>query len=133
MQIIDCSKDSHLECVKANTEKGDILPFQIAAEHRMAVYINERLAMRLTCTPQHLDELVLGRLLTEGLILRAEDVQQIYICEKGLASIALGAKALALTALDLIEDPILLEKIRQDHQKAWMQQENNSNTICLLT
>lgn len=42
--------------------------------------------------------------------------------EKGLASIALGAKALALTALDLIEDPILLEKIRQDHQKAWMQQ-----------
>ena len=35
--------------------------------------------------------------------------------EKGLASIALGAKALALTALDLIEDPGLLEKIREDH------------------
>ena len=57
MQIIDCSKDSHLECVK---ETGDILPFQIAAEHRMAVYINERLAMQLTCTPEHLDELVPG-------------------------------------------------------------------------
>lgn len=42
--------------------------------------------------------------------------------EKGLASIVLGAKALALTALDLIEDPILLEKIRQDHQKALIQQ-----------
>lgn len=94
MQIIDCSKDSHLECVKENTDTGDTLPFQIAAEHRMAVYINERLAMRLTCTPQHLDELVLGRLLTEGLILRAEDVQQIYICEKGLrAKVTLLADA----------------------------------------
>ena len=94
MQIIDCSKDSHLECVKANTEKGDILHFQIAAEHRMAVYINERLAMRLTCTPQHLDELVLGRMLTEGMIRRMEDVQQIYICEKGLrAKVTLLADA----------------------------------------
>ena len=94
MQIIDCSKDSHLECVKTNTKTGDILPFQIAAEHRMAVYINERLAMRLTCTPQHLDELVLGRLLTEGLIRRTEDVQQIYICEKGLrAKVTLPADA----------------------------------------
>ena len=94
MQIIDCSKDSHLECVKANTETGDILPFQIAAEHRMDVYINERLAMWLTCTPQYLDELVLGRLLTEGLIRRAEDVQQIYICEKGLrAKVTLHADA----------------------------------------
>ncbi len=35
--------------------------------------------------------------------------------EKGLASIALGAKALALTALDLIEDPALLAKIKADH------------------
>ena len=79
MQIIDCSKDSHLECVKANTEKGDILHFQIAAEHRMAVYINERLAMRLTCTPHHLDELILGRLLTEGLIRRTEDAANLYL------------------------------------------------------
>ena len=38
--------------------------------------------------------------------------------EKGLASIALGAKALALTALDLIEDPALLSQIKRDHQQA---------------
>ena len=42
--------------------------------------------------------------------------------EKGLASIALGAKALALTALDLIEDPALLEKIKQDHRIAVAEQ-----------
>ena len=38
--------------------------------------------------------------------------------EKGLASITLGAKALAFTALDLIEDPGLLEKIKRDHAQA---------------
>lgn len=35
--------------------------------------------------------------------------------EKGLASIALGAKALALTALDLIQDPALLSSIKKEH------------------
>ena len=35
--------------------------------------------------------------------------------EKGLASIALGAKALAMTALDLILDPDLLHTIQADH------------------
>lgn len=38
--------------------------------------------------------------------------------EKGLASIALGAKALALTALDLIEDPELLSAIKAEHAQA---------------
>ena len=106
MQIIDCSKDSHLECAKDNTGTEDTLPFQIAAEHRMAVYINERLAMRLTCTPQHLDELVLGRLLTESMIRRTKDVQQIYICEKGLRAkvtlLANASKRLAETDIETV-------------------------------
>ncbi len=38
--------------------------------------------------------------------------------ETGLRSIALGAKVLALTALDLIMDPELLKKIREDHAQA---------------
>ena len=42
--------------------------------------------------------------------------------EMGLASIALGAKALALTALDLIEDPALLRQIKADHAKAITEQ-----------
>ena len=36
--------------------------------------------------------------------------------ESGLQSIALGAKALALTALELIEDPALLKHIQDDHK-----------------
>ena len=38
--------------------------------------------------------------------------------ETGLRSIALGAKALALTAMDLILDPELLDRIRKDHARA---------------
>ncbi len=38
--------------------------------------------------------------------------------ETGLRSIALGAKVLALTALDLISNPGLLKKIREDHARA---------------
>ena len=45
--------------------------------------------------------------------------------EKGLASILLGAKALALTALDLIEDPALLRQIKADHAKAILEQKND--------
>ena len=42
--------------------------------------------------------------------------------EQGLASIRLGAKALALTALDLIDDPALLQRIKSDHAKAITEQ-----------
>ena len=38
--------------------------------------------------------------------------------EKGLQSIALGAKALALTAMELILNPALLERIKEDHKAA---------------
>ena len=42
--------------------------------------------------------------------------------EKGLNSIALGAKALALTALDLIEDAQLLSSIKAEHAHALKRQ-----------
>lgn len=56
----------------------------VLTEHVIDVYINDRLTMKLICIPEFLTELVLGRLLTEGIIDRAEDVEQIYICEHGL-------------------------------------------------
>ena len=42
----------------------------------MDVYVNERLTMKLVCIPQHLAELVLGRLFTEGIISSADDVDR---------------------------------------------------------
>lgn len=59
-------------------------PVELAEEHRVAVSLNEAPAMQLVCTPEHLDELVVGRLLTEGLIDSLSAIESLYICEQGL-------------------------------------------------
>lgn len=63
---------------ETSTEQSAVL-----TEHQIDVYINEQLTMKLICTPQHLTELVLGRLLSEGIIRTTADVSLIYICESG--------------------------------------------------
>ena len=84
MRITDRSRFHLMDCaVQAVPENGEV-PAGVAAEHWMDVWINERLAMRIVCTPEHLDELVVGRLLTEGLVQRPEDIREIYLCEQGL-------------------------------------------------
>ncbi len=76
----------------------------VLTEHVIDVYINDRLTMKLICIPEFLTELVLGRLLTEGIIGRAEDVEQIYICEHGLrARVLLQEKAGASSSEAFIE------------------------------
>ena len=45
--------------------------------------------------------------------------------ETGLRSIALGAKALALTALDLLQSPEKLEEIKKEHARAVAEQDRN--------
>ena len=52
-------------------------------EHVIDVYVNAVLTMKLVCTPEYLTELVLGRLLTEGIISSAEDVRTVYVCQYG--------------------------------------------------
>lgn len=54
---------------------------EILVEHTMDVYINEILTFRVVCSPDHLPELVLGRLYTEGIIKSADEVDSIYICQ----------------------------------------------------
>jgi amidohydrolase len=46
----------------------------------------------------------------------SEEFKAAACSEKGLASILLGAKALAYTALDLLEDAELLERIKREHR-----------------
>lgn len=55
----------------------------ILKEHLIDVYVNGQLTMKLICIPQFLAELVLGRLLTEGMVHSAEEIEQIYVCEYG--------------------------------------------------
>ena len=50
----------------------------------MDVYINDHLTMKLVCLPQHLTELVLGRLLTEQIITSSEDVDHMENVQKSI-------------------------------------------------
>ena len=52
----------------------------IPTEHAAVIYVNEQPAFRVVCTPQLLPQLALGRLLTEGWIASAEEVEQISVC-----------------------------------------------------
>lgn len=67
-----------------NTKLVSGAPVELADEHRITVYLNETPAMQLVCTPEHLDELIVGRLLTEGLIDAASEIESLYICDQGL-------------------------------------------------
>ena len=60
-------------------EKSEML----LSEHRMDVYINDVLTMKLVCTPKDLPGLVLGRMVSEGMIYSSEEVEYLYICEHG--------------------------------------------------
>lgn len=51
----------------------------ILNEHVLNVYVNDKLVSQLVCTPVHLVELVLGRLLTEGFITGTDDVSAINL------------------------------------------------------
>lgn len=55
----------------------------VLVEHDLDVYVNEVLTMRVVCTPNHLVDLVIGRLFSEGIIAGVDDVESIYLCEYG--------------------------------------------------
>ncbi len=55
----------------------------LLSEHILDIYIQDKLTIRLTCTATDLPELVLGRLLSEGIIRSVEDVDLLYICRTG--------------------------------------------------
>ena len=65
----------------------------LLSEHRMDVYINDVLTMKLVCTPKDLPGLVLGRMVSEGMIHSSEEVEYLYICEHGTrARVQLGSE-----------------------------------------
>lgn len=75
----DAIKHTVMHC---SPDAPDVMGFdEVLIEHTMDVYINEILTFRVVCSPDHLVELVLGRLYTEGIIKSADEVESIYICQ----------------------------------------------------
>lgn len=56
---------------------------ELLREQTLQVFVNGVLTMRLVCTRSDLPELVMGRLLTEGLIREADDVVSVTVCRFG--------------------------------------------------
>lgn len=88
MNINDCfqkqpgvlSAGAYRVSAGGQVEQKDI---PLAREHLLSVTINETAAMELVCSPELLTELVLGRLLTEGVVTSPEDIELLYLCEQG--------------------------------------------------
>ena len=71
-------------------------------EHHLTVFINETRAMEIACTPTHLPFLVTGRLISEGLISGADDINILDICEKGLNAKVFLKEGCGIKTTDLI-------------------------------
>lgn len=76
---------------------------EVLAEYGITIFVNGTAAGRVTCIPEHLELLVLGRLLTEGLISSLEDVRQLSVSRED------GAVYVSLTnaARVLVNQPLL--------------------------
>lgn len=55
----------------------------LAAEHTTAILVNGQPAFQVVCTPAQLPQLALGRLLTEGWIGSAREVERVDVCAEG--------------------------------------------------
>ena len=81
MQINDLfGRAAAFETARLPDGTAAVLP----AEHAAALYVNEQPAFRVVCTPELLPQLALGRLLTEGWITSAQEVEQTTVCAEGL-------------------------------------------------
>ncbi|WP_302964037.1 formate dehydrogenase accessory sulfurtransferase FdhD [uncultured Adlercreutzia sp.] len=66
----------------------------VLIEHGLDVLVNTVPTMHVVCTPNHLVDLVVGRLFTEGLASGVEDIREVYLCEHGTrAQVTLASQA----------------------------------------
>ena len=97
MSITDRSKHSRLDCSTPAPGSEGVPITDLAVEHKINIFLNEVLAMQVTCSPAYLDELTIGRLFTEGLLRKTSDILSLSICEQGLnARVLLCPEAAAM-------------------------------------
>jgi FdhD protein len=71
MKVVDTSYKTHIETGV------------YVCEHMLDIFVNEKKVASLVCTPLNLEYLVIGRLLTEGIITCVGDIETLYICDNG--------------------------------------------------
>ena len=55
---------------------------RIVSEHGMKLFLNEKLTMKLICTPSNLTERIIGRLISERYTNSTDEIEMIYICSR---------------------------------------------------
>lgn len=80
--IKSSSKKVDCKIVSNNNEKKEAM-VEVISEHSLNVFINEELAMKIVCTPINMEEMVIGRLITEKIINDVDDIKYVYLCESG--------------------------------------------------
>ncbi|MEY8460605.1 formate dehydrogenase accessory sulfurtransferase FdhD [Eggerthellaceae bacterium 24-137] len=88
MRVVDQYRESDaielcLGKLLAPTGIADSVEKKVLVEHVMEVAVNTVPTMRIVCTPDHLIDLVVGRLYTEGIVGGKSDIEEIYLCEQG--------------------------------------------------
>ncbi|MCR5687934.1 MAG: formate dehydrogenase accessory sulfurtransferase FdhD [Lachnospiraceae bacterium] len=63
--------------------KNDAEETAVICEHILDVIINGRHIYRIICTGSDLKELVTGRLVTDGLIKKTDDIRDLFFCKSG--------------------------------------------------
>lgn len=86
MRIIDQSlpieAQTAYECVTVSAEGANSAGgYCLQNENAVRVYVNGEPAMTLMCSADHLVELVVGRLYTEGLVGSVDDIDEVWLCE----------------------------------------------------
>ncbi len=85
---VSCEAEVFLEGATTSSFCETNLPH----EHVLAVYEEDRLLMRITCTPEFLHELVVGRLFSEGYIASLKDLSSFELDAQGtLARVTFGS------------------------------------------
>ena len=81
---LEMATDQHLATHFSSRGQSFRYPDDLVAEHTMEIYLNDTPAYEVVCSPTDLPELVLGRLLSNGVIQSTDEVELLYLCENGL-------------------------------------------------
>ncbi len=94
MEYMDNAHTQKAGAVKVSADGSEsVVVSELLQEHRMELWVNEKLMARLVCTPENLDAYVVGRLITEGLIQTTDDIDMLHITENGkVAKVALQVR-----------------------------------------
>ncbi len=108
-EIMDINNKFHFESwtgnkeamrVSAEGEKSRVENL-LLHEHTLEIDVNCNKFARLVCTPQNLEELVIGRLFTSGIISGTDDINRIFICGQGnIADVTLGSDVQLVNELE---------------------------------